>query len=104
VRGALAAGAHNAVPIPRLVVEQISSRLRSARFHFTATGVATGFRCALVRLPSRKGARTPSPRYSRCGSTKTFSGLKAGSYIVYVRAVGPGGVDASPAKHTFKIV
>ncbi len=101
VRGALAAGA--TVPIPRLVVEQISARLRSARFHFTAKGVATGFRCALVRVPSRKGARTPSPRYSRCGSTKTFRGLKAGSYIVYVRAVGPGGVNASPAKHTFKI-
>ena len=104
VKGAPAAGAHTAVPNTRLVVEQISARLRSARFRFKATGAATGFRCALVRLPSRKGAKTPSPRYSRCGSTKTFSGLKAGSYVVYVRAVGPGGVDGSPARHTFKIV
>jgi hypothetical protein len=103
VKGAPAAGAHTAVPNTRLVVEQISSRLRSARFRFKATGAATGFRCALVRLPSRKGAKTPSPRYSRCASTKTFSGLKAGSYVVYVRAVGPGGADGSPARHTFKI-
>jgi inosine-uridine nucleoside N-ribohydrolase len=104
VKGAPAAGARTAVPNTRLVVEQISARLRSARFGFKATGAATGFRCALVRLPSRKGAKAPSPRYSRCGSTKTFSDLKAGSYVVYARAVGPGGVDGSPAKHTFKIV
>jgi hypothetical protein len=104
VKGGPAGGAHTALPTTRLVVEQISSRLRSARFGFKATGAATGFRCALVRLPSRKGAKAPSPRYSRCGSTKTFSDLKAGSYVVYARAVGPGGVDGSPAKHTFKIV
>jgi inosine-uridine nucleoside N-ribohydrolase len=104
VHGSLGAGTHPAVPDTRLVVEQISSRLRSARFHFKATGGATGFRCALVRLPSRQGAKRPSPRYSRCSSTKTFTGLKAGNYVVYVKAVGPGGVDASPAKHTFKIV
>jgi hypothetical protein len=103
VRGSPGAGARPAVPNTRLVVEQISSRLRSARFGFKATGVATGFRCALVRLPSRAGAKIPSPRYSRCASTKTFTGLKPGAYVVYVRAVGPGGTDSSPARHTFKI-
>ena len=104
VHGSLGAGTVRAVPNTLVVVEQISSRLRSARFHLKATGVATGFRCALVRLPSRRGAKRPSPRYARCGSTKTFTGLKAGSYVLYVKAVGPGGVDASPATHTFKIV
>jgi hypothetical protein len=103
VRGSPGAGIQPA-PNTRVVVEQISARLRRARFHFTATGLATGFRCALVRLPSRRGARIPSPRYSRCPSTKTFTGLKPGTYVVYVRAVGPGGVDASPARHTFKVV
>jgi hypothetical protein len=104
VRGSPGAGIQTA-PNTRVVVEQISSRLRSARFHFTATGgLATGFRCALVRLPSRRGAKKPAPRYARCRATKTFTGLKAGSYLVYVKAVGPGGVDASPAKHMFKIV
>ena len=104
VRGSPGAGIQTA-PNTRVVVEQISSRLRSVRFHFTATGgLATGFRCALVRLPSRRGAKKPAPRYARCSATKTFSRLKAGSYVVYVKAVGPGGVDASPAKHTFKIV
>ena len=105
VQGSPAAGqsAHKAAPNTRVVFDQISSKLRSAKFRFKATGLSTGFRCALVRLPSRKGAKTPSPRYSRCASTKTFSGLKAGSYVVYVRAVGPGGADGSPARHTFKI-
>jgi hypothetical protein len=28
---------------------------------------------------------------------------KAGSYELYVRAVGPGGVDPSPVTHRFKI-
>jgi hypothetical protein len=104
VHGPPGAGARPAVPNTRLVVEQVSSRLRSARFRFKATGVATGFRCALVRLPSRRGARPPSPRYFRCAATKTFTGLKPGTYVVYVRSVGPGGVDTSPARHTFKIV
>jgi hypothetical protein len=97
-------GGTRPLPNTRLVVLQISSRLRSARFRFTATGAATGFRCALVRLPTRRGAKRPSPRYSRCRSTKTFSGLTPGSYVVYVQAIGPGGVDASPAEHTFKII
>ena len=104
VHGPPGAGTHTVGPNTRVVVEQISSRLHRARFHFKATGTATGFRCALVRLPSRRSAKRPSPRYSRCGSTKTFTGLKAGTYVVYARAVGPGGVNASPARHTFKIV
>jgi inosine-uridine nucleoside N-ribohydrolase len=106
VQGSPAAGqnAHKAAPNTRVVFDQISSKLRSAKFRFKATGLSTGFRCALVRFPSRKGAKTPSPRYSDCGSTKTFKGLKVGSYVLYVRAVGPGGVDASPARSWFKIV
>jgi hypothetical protein len=59
--------------------------------------------CVLVRKPTRKGAKTPSPKYSSCGSSKTFKHLKAGSYVLYVRAIGPGGVDKSPATYGFKI-
>ena len=29
-------------------------------------------------------------------SSKTFKHLKAGSYVLYVRAIGPGGADKSP--------
>ena len=56
-----------------------------------------------MRKPTRTHATTPSPKYSSCGSTKTFKHLKAGSYKLYVRAVGPGGTDKTPATYTFKV-
>ena len=95
--------AHVAAPKTRLVFELISSRNRTAKFKFKATGESTGFRCALVLLPTRKHAKTPSPKYVACGSTKTFKHLKIGKYVLYVRAVGPGGTK-SPIVYRFKIV
>ena len=83
--------------------EQISSRLRTAKFKFKATGKSTGFRCALVRLPISKHAKTPAPKYVACGSSKTFKHLKIGKYVLYVRAVGPGGTR-SPIVYRFKII
>jgi hypothetical protein len=88
-------------PNTLLVQEQVSGH--SAKFHFKATGDSTGFECALVRKPTRKGAKTPSPKYSSCGSSKTFKNLKVGSYVLYARAVGPGGADKTPATYKFKI-
>jgi len=95
-------GAHIAAPGTRLVFEQISSRNRTAKFRFKATGKATGFRCALVRVPVGKHAKTPSPKYVACGSSKTFKHLKLGKYVLYVRAIGPGGTK-SPVVYRFKI-
>lgn len=83
--------------------EQISSRKRTATFRFKATGKSTGFRCALVRVPIGKHAKTPKPKYVACGSSKTFKHLKIGKYVLYVRAVGPGGTK-SPVVYRFKIV
>ena len=94
--------AHIAAPYTRLVLEQISSKHHTAKFVFKATGASTGFRCALVRLPTRKGAKQPSPKYAVCGSLKTFKHLKAGRYVLYVRAIGPGGVR-SPIIFRFSI-
>ena len=90
-------------PDTRLLNEKISSHSHSARFRFGATGTATGFQCALVRAPARKGAKAPSPRYAACGALRTFKNLKAGRYVLYVRADGPGGVDRSPIAFRFKI-
>ena len=95
--------AHVAAPGTRLVFEQISSRHRTAKFKFKATGKSTGFRCALVRLPISKHAKTPKPKYVACGSSKTFKHLKIGKYALYVRAVGPGGTR-SPIVYRFKII
>ena len=90
-------------PNTRLVFAKINSRSHSASFRFAATGKSTGFRCALVRKPTRKGAKTPSPRYAACRASKTFKHLKTGRFVLYVRAIGPGGVDKSPATYKFKI-
>ncbi len=92
-----------ATPNTRLLSEQISSKHHSATFRFKARGKATGFRCALVRRPTRKGAKTPSPKYSACRSPKTFKHLKVGSFVFYVRAVGPHVVHKTPATYAFKI-
>ena len=92
-----------AAPNTRLVFESISSKRHTATFRFKATGKSTGLRCALVRRPTRKGAKTPAPKYSSCRSPKTFKHLKVGSYVLRVRAVGPGGVDKTPATFRFKI-
>jgi len=94
---------HKATPNTRLLSEQINSKRHSATFRFKATGKATGFRCALVRRPTRKGAKTPAPKYSACRSPKTFKHLKVGKYVLYVRAVGPRVVDKTPATYGFKI-
>jgi hypothetical protein len=92
-----------AAPNTRLVFEQINSKRHSATFRFKATGKSTGFRCALVRRPTRKGAKMPKAKYAACRSPKTFKHLKPGSFVLRVRAVGPGGVDKTPAIYRFKI-
>jgi len=90
-------------PTAHLAKVLVSSKHGSATFHLTATGDATGFQCALVRQRSGKHRHTPSPKYSHCGATKTFSHLGVGQYVFYVRAVGPAGASKTPAIHRFKI-
>ena len=96
-------GPHHGVPKTQLVTEHVSSSGHSARFRFGATGDWTGFQCALVHVPTTGGATVPSPAYSACRSPKTFRHLHAGNYVVYVRALGPGGADKSPATYSFTI-
>ena len=96
-------GPHRAAPNTRLLSEDVSSRGHSARFGFAATGDFTGFQCALVHTVTTGGATAPSLAYSSCSSPKTFSDLAAGSYVLYVRALGPGGVDKTPATYSFTI-
>ncbi|MGH2850432.1 MAG: hypothetical protein ACRDLP_07445, partial [Solirubrobacteraceae bacterium] len=91
------------IPVARLASSRISSKHHSATFDFKATGHASGFECALVREHSGKHARTPSPKYQRCGSTKTFNHLKNGRYVLYVRAVGAAGAAKKPVTHAFRI-
>jgi hypothetical protein len=104
VRASLAGGKKpSSGPHTRLLLKRISSRSHSAQFRFKATGKSTGFRCALVRKPTRKGAKKPSPKYSACRSPKAFAHLKAGKFVFYVRAVGRGGLRGPSLAYSFKI-
>jgi hypothetical protein len=96
-----------AAPTPAITGAKISSKLRSARFSFDASGTATGYRCALVRKPRatrrHRHPKTPRPVYSRCGSPKVYRHLKAAHYTFHVEAIGPGGTSATAATRAFTI-
>ncbi len=72
------------------------------KFTFSATSGATGYQCALVRLPTGKHHHAPKPHYSSCSATKTFKHLKHGKYELFVKAVGPSGLSSALTK-TFTV-
>jgi hypothetical protein len=80
---------------------KLNSPPGTARFKFKADGKATRFQCALVRVPSGKHARRPAPHYATCDAPKTYKQLGQGTYMFYVRAIGPGGTDETPATRRF---
>jgi len=92
-----------APPNTQITRAQINSFGASATFSFSATGTATGFECALVLRPTFRFAPTPAPSYAACSSPDALKNLKRGSYVFYVRAVGPAGVDPTPASYSFTI-
>jgi hypothetical protein len=93
-------GADELVPAPN--TEITKTRVRSSRnrvtFTFTSTGNATGFQCLFT--PKHTGVIPP---YKTCTSPKTYKHLDSGRYRFRVRAVGPGGADATPATKIVKI-
>ncbi len=84
-----------------LAAARVVGARRSVTVRVRATGAASALRCALVR--AGPGIRTAAPRYARCVSPATFAHLAIGSYTLYVRAVGPGGLDATPLTYRFTI-
>lgn len=70
------------------------------KFTFSATSVATGYECALVRLPvgKKKGKHHLTLHYAACSATQVFNHLKNGHYELFVRAVGPSGVSSALTK------
>jgi hypothetical protein len=68
----------------------------TAEFAATATGDATGVRCALA-----KAGHTLV--FKHCAAKRRYARLKRRRYTFEVRAVGPGGTDETPAKKTFTI-
>jgi uncharacterized protein (DUF2147 family) len=76
---------------------KINQKRRTARFTFKGTGKVTGFQCKLTRQSKKLG------RWRRCKSPATYRHLKRGRHVFYVRAVGPGGPDHTPARKAFRI-
>lgn len=77
-----------------------SAKVRRARhkatFSFTGLGPTSGFQCKLKKAHRAAG-------YRSCASPKTYKRLTAGRYKLFVRAVGPGGTDPTPATYRFRI-
>ncbi len=84
------------IPATKLLKTKIARRHGTARFAFTARGNVTKFHCALSRTWLK-------PRYAACTSPVTYRDLGAGAYVFKVRAVGPGGAEATPVTRRFAI-
>jgi len=67
-------------------------------FVFAAQGGATKFHCALAKV--RKELEL---KYKRCTSPTTYRNLSPGRYVFKVKAIGPDGVDTTPATKHFKV-
>jgi alpha-tubulin suppressor-like RCC1 family protein len=88
---------------------KIVRRKKMATFSFTAPGAITSYECMLVRkAPKRhkgagKSAKRRKPRFSACGSPRSYRHLKPGRYLFRVRALDILGADAIPAVRKFKL-
>jgi hypothetical protein len=80
----------------------ISSAQHSAKLSFTAEGDASAFQCALVRSDGTH-AKATKPHYAICTTPKSYTKLTGGNYTFYVRTIGPGGTDKTPAIRKFTI-
>jgi streptogramin lyase len=87
-------------PRVEITTASISSKRRSASFSFKALGKASGFRCALTRVPSGRHnhRKTPTPVFSTCRSPKRYQHLAAGKYMFQVRALSGGAVGTTATK------
>jgi LmbE family N-acetylglucosaminyl deacetylase len=83
-------------PTTRLLKARVLRRRGTAHFVFAARGTVTKFHCALARIRRRL-------RFTPCTSPMTYRGLDTGTYIFKVKAMGPGGADATPVTRKFRV-
>jgi hypothetical protein len=86
-----------------LTATAVDAAHAGATFRFRASGRSTGFQCALVRRSPARGAKAAPPSYVACHTPASFTHLARGSYVFYVRAVGLGGPDRTPATYAFTL-
>lgn len=90
-------------PGTKLLHATIKPRRGLASFRFKAIGEANGFGCSLVRKTKAKDQRQAPLRFAGCRSPRAYRHLRPGHYVFRVRAQGPGGSDATPARRRFRI-
>lgn len=90
-------------PDTRIKKKRLKRSERKLRVSFEATGApASGFECRL-RGPKPGGPGRRTKRFKDCFPPKSYRHLEPGRYRFSVRALGPGGPDATPAKARFRI-
>jgi hypothetical protein len=96
-------GAYEYLPPPGTAItrSKIEAKHHRATFSFKAIGLATGFRCALLRV--KPNTPLPRPSFTRCRSPKAYKQLKSGKYLFEVKAFNSTGADRTPAKKSFRI-
>lgn len=92
---------------PAITGVKLSSKHHRVRFSFNAGGAVTGYRCALVSEPrasaKHRHPKHPRPVYAACVAPKLYTRLRAGHYMFYAEATGPGGTSATAASRAFTI-
>jgi hypothetical protein len=83
--------------------ETISNARHTAKFTFEAEGSASGFQCALVRVPRGRHRALPPAHYTTCATSKTYRALAAGTFVFDVRTSGGSDPDPTPASRTFAV-
>jgi hypothetical protein len=87
-------------PDTKITKTKLNKKTGKVKFAFKGTGAVTGFECALkkAKKPKRQRSAVARPaRFRACSSPRKYK-LKVGKSKFFVRAVGPGGRDPSPAK------
>jgi hypothetical protein len=90
-------------PFASILGALVNQHKHQIKLTFSATGSRTGYQCGLVVVATGKHRKTRAPVYGACSSPMTYRHLKAGSYIFYLRAVGPGGTQVPPASRRFTV-
>lgn len=85
-----------APPDTKITSTKIRPAQHKATVAFRGLGTTTSFQCKLAKAHR-------SAAYKKCPSPQTYQGLTKGTYDFFVRAVGPGGTDPSPARYRFTI-
>jgi hypothetical protein len=83
-------------PDTKITLAKIMPARHKAKFAFSGVGATTRFQCKL-----KKAHHTAS--FTSCTSPRVYRHLSRGKYTFFVRATGPGGTDASPARFPFRI-